>query len=67
MLSWGGFKKDPFGANHAKLANVLKWPRLIPNDQVSAVPTSAQGGASWLVATKCRFRLLSGRATIAKP
>ena len=34
---------------------------------ISAVPTSAQGGASLLVATKCRFRLLSGRATIAKP
>ena len=33
MLSWGGFKKDPFGAKLAKLANVLKWPRLIPNDQ----------------------------------
>ena len=32
----------------------------------SAVQTSAQGGASLLVATKCQFRLLTVRGTVAK-
>ena len=32
----------------------------------SAVQTSAQGGASLLVATKCRFRLLTVRGIVAK-